>query len=232
MVGNSLSSHNQQAPVIINNGQPQPTQYQQAPQYAASAQTSAPVIATTQTNFDARTSSSWFSSIFSFVLTSMLVILVAFGIYKLYLFLRRKHTISKRSYEDNIPKLCGIYTNIQNYVSQNTIASKALLSPLCTAEMYHYLTTISSENADNGLANIVKNIKVLDCTTREVVEDESSIYHSVKIRSSFIDYTINAEGATVSGSETTPITDIEVWTFVSTDGGRTWLLSAIEQYVK
>lgn len=229
VVGNSINGNHAQG-TVVNNGYQQPYQQtaQQPYQSTGVAVSSAPQVVHEQ-----RTTSV-FVTAFVWFMKILLVAALLYGIYRLYEVVKRRLMMKTMSYEKNIPTLANNFTKIQTLVSLNTMDSKLQLTKLCTPQMYHYLTTIASENADRGHSNVVNSIKVLDCTTREVTKDEDSgsVYHSVKIRSSFIDYVIDNRGAVISGSSTTPITDIEVWTFVLNLGDNTWRLSAIEEYVQ
>ena len=225
VVGNSINGNHAQG-TVVNNGYQQPAQ--QHYQSTGVAVSSVPQVVHEQ-----RTTSV-FVTAFVWFMKILLVAALLYGIYRLYEVVKRRLMMKTMSYEKNIPTLANNFTKIQTLVSLNTMDSKLQLTKLCTPQMYHYLTTIASENADRGHSNVVNSIKVLDCTTREVTKDEDSgsVYHSVKIRSSFIDYVIDNRGAVISGSSTTPITDIEVWTFVLNLGDNTWRLSAIEEYVQ
>ena len=44
------------------------------------------------------------------------------------------------------------------------------------------------------------------------------------------DYWTDLRGGILDGSSTDLVTTTDVFTFVSTDGGKKWLLSAIEEY--
>lgn len=204
VVGNSINGNHTAGTTIVNNGQ----------------------------QSTARTENSTARNIFTWVMWTILALVTLTGVYFLYSYIKRRLMMKTMSYEKNIPTLANQYTKIQTLVSLNTMDSKLQLTKLCTPQMYHHLTTISSENADKGHSNVVNNIKVLDCTTREVAvdTDTNSVYHSVKIRAQFIDYFIDETGAVISGSPTIPVTDIEVWTFVLNNGESTWRLSAIEEY--
>lgn len=225
VVGNSINGNHTAGTTTINNGQPQP--YQSTGMAVTSS--SQPVY---QSEEPHRTKHSGFLSILTWVVYTFIALATLTGLYFLYNYIKRRLMMRTMSYEKNIPTLANQYTKIQTLVSLNTMDSKLQLTKLCTPQMYHHLTTISSENADKGHSNVVNNIKVLDCTTREVVvdTDTNSVYHSVKIRAQFIDYFIDETGAVISGSSTTPVTDIEVWTFVLNNGESTWKLSAIEEY--
>lgn len=224
VVGNSINGNHTAGTTIVNNGQPQPYQ-----------STGVAITSDSQAVYQqstARTENSSARSIFTWVMWSIAALATLTGLYFLYNYIKRRLMMRTMSYEKNIPTLANQYTKIQTLVSLNTMDSKLQLTKLCTPQMYHHLTTISSENADKGHSNVVNNIKVLDCTTREVAvdTDTNSVYHSVKIRAQFIDYFIDETGAVISGSSTTPVTDIEVWTFVLNNGESTWKLSAIEEY--
>lgn len=229
VVGNSINGNHAQG-TVVSNGYQQPYQQtaQQPYQSTGVAISSAPQVVHEQPT------TSVFVTVFVWFMKLLLVIVLLYGMYRLYEVVKRRLMMKTMSYEKNIPTLANNFTKIQTLVSLNTMDSKLQLTKLCTPQMYHYLTTIASENADRGHSNVVNSIKVLDCTTREVTKDEDSgsVYHSVKIRSSFIDYVIDNRGAVISGSSTTPITDIEVWTFVLNLGDNTWRLSAIEEYVQ
>ena len=224
VVGNSINGNHTAGTTIVNNGQPQPYQS------TGVAVTSDSQVVYQQST--ARTENSTARNIFTWVMWTILALVTLTGVYFLYSYIKRRLMMKTMSYEKNIPTLANQYTKIQTLVSLNTMDSKLQLTKLCTPQMYHHLTTISSENADKGHSNVVNNIKVLDCTTREVAvdTDTNSVYHSVKIRAQFIDYFIDETGAVISGSSTIPVTDIEVWTFVLNNGESTWRLSAIEEY--
>lgn len=224
VVGNSINGNHTAGTTIVNSGQPQPYQ-----------STGVAVTSDSQAVYQqsvARAENSAARNIFTWVMWTILALATLTGLYFIYGYIKRRLMMRTMSYEKNIPTLANQYTKIQTLVSLNTMDSKLQLTKLCTPQMYHHLTTISSENADKGHSNVVNNIKVLDCTTREVIvdTDTSSVYHSVKIRAQFIDYFIDDSGTIVNGSSTTPITDIEVWTFVLNNGESTWRLSAIEEY--
>jgi hypothetical protein len=176
----------------------------------------------------------WSSLLWFFGLIFKLLILcvIAFGFYRVYLFIKRKQGAKLENREANLPTFKKMFIDIQYDVASEN--GNKHLSLVCTQEMYDYFMNIKSENGEKGFKNVIERVEVVDITTREFVEDEddAELYHSVKIRFKMVDYVVNDKNEIVDGDKDSLIEDIEVWTFVSKDSGKSWKLSAIEQYVK
>jgi len=184
-------------------------------------------------------SSSW--SFFGILMTilglmfkALLFVALVWGCYWLYKQYKSWRYMKKpEDREKFLETFKSIFIEIQSIYTIDTKDTRVRLAKLCTPEMYDYLRGINSENEEKGYSTVTKQVEVLSITTTGFTGDEGVLYHSAKIRSSMIDYTISSSTKeVVEGSESTPIEDIEVWTFVSENSGKSWRLSAIEQYVK
>jgi hypothetical protein len=177
-----------------------------------------------------------FWGIIGFILSliSQVIILAAiiYGLYRVYRYFKtRTMKNDPVSRDKNLPVFEVMFKEIQKAVASKDSSATEKLGKMTTSEMYDFFLNIRSENEEKGIENTVDDIKVLSIVTKNFEEDDESgyIYHSVKIRFSMIDfYTENNE--IVLGSKDEQVTDIEVWTFLSKDGGKNWKLSAIEQY--
>lgn len=128
--------------------------------------------------------------------------------------------------EHNLGVFKHIFTQIQSsYASGANIN----LVHLLTASMYSYITLQRSETEDNGLINIIEEVKVLSAVNVRSWESDGIQFQQVKIRFSMIDYTVDSDDVVHHGSKTTPETAVEYWTFQSSSKG-VWVLASIDQH--
>lgn len=128
--------------------------------------------------------------------------------------------------EQNLSTFKHIFTQVQHSYASGANVN---LVHLLTAPMYAYITLQRSETADNGLTNIIEEVKVLSIVNVQSWESDGIQFQQAKIRFSMIDYTVDDQGEVHHGSKTTPETAVEYWTFQSSSKGE-WILSAIDQH--
>jgi len=98
-----------------------------------------------------------------------------------------------------------------------------------TPEMLSYYAEELSENASRGVVNELSDVKLLQGDLSEAWREGDKEYASVAMRYALKDrYVDRATGRTADGSDQVQEAT-EVWTFMRTRGGGSWLLSAIQQ---
>lgn len=104
-----------------------------------------------------------------------------------------------------------------------------------TPEMLSYFSEELSNNASQGVENRVEQVNVLRLDIKDAWEEENMQYATAQITWSSLDYTINTERKpgdadyVVDGDMRQLVEATEVWTFVRSQSGGHWLLSAIQQ---
>lgn len=104
----------------------------------------------------------------------------------------------------------------------------AQLRRLTTPEAMSYLAEELSDNATNGLRNVVSDVRLVQGDIAEAWREGTQEYATVAMRYSGIDAMVErTSGRVVSGDLTHPTETVEVWTFTRRPG-TDWLLSAIQ----
>ena len=109
------------------------------------------------------------------------------------------------------------------------------LKRVVTPEMLSYFSEELSNNASQGVENRVEQVNVLRLDIKDAWEEENMQYASAQITWNSLDYTINTERKpgdadyVVDGDMRQLAEATEVWTFVRSQSGGHWLLSAIQQ---
>ncbi len=104
----------------------------------------------------------------------------------------------------------------------------AQLRRLTTPEAMSYLAEELSDNATNGLRNVVTDVTLVQGDIAEAWREGTQEYATVAMRYSSIDAMVErSSGRVVSGDLTHPTDTVEVWTFTRRPG-TDWLLSAIQ----
>lgn len=128
--------------------------------------------------------------------------------------------------EHNLGVFKHIFTQVQSsYASGANVNLIHLLTPA----MYSYIMLQKSETEDNGLTNIIEEVKVLSAVNVRSWESDGIQFQQVKLRFSMIDYTVDNDDVVHHGSKTTPETAVEYWTFQSSSKG-VWVLASIDQH--
>ncbi|MGL4727306.1 MAG: TIM44-like domain-containing protein [Bosea sp. (in: a-proteobacteria)] len=107
----------------------------------------------------------------------------------------------------------------------------AAISRISTAEMAGYLADDLAEDAQKGVMDVSRDVKLVQGDLAEAWREGSDDYATVAMRFSVIN-TIKdkATGRILEGHPDIPREVTELWTFVRPRGGE-WLLSAIQQAV-
>jgi len=120
---------------------------------------------------------------------------------------------------------------IQHYWSEGNLIK---LRQFVTPEMLQYFSEELSANASRGEANKVEQVQLLKADMAETWTEYELDYATVYLQWSALDYTIRLDREPhdvdyiAAGSNVTPVTAEEIWTFARASGGH-WLLSAIQQ---
>jgi predicted lipid-binding transport protein (Tim44 family) len=110
----------------------------------------------------------------------------------------------------------------------------ARLRRLMTPEMLRYFSEELTRNANQGVRNIVSDVKLVKGELSESWEEGELQYATAYMRWRALDYVTRVgrsnvdQDAVVSGNPRVPVESEEVWTFARRRGGD-WLLSAIQQ---
>lgn len=102
------------------------------------------------------------------------------------------------------------------------------ISTLATPEMASYFAEQLAEQASRGVRNFVTDVRLEQGDLAEAWSEGPREYATVAMRFSMLDYTKDAMGRIVAGSDTARTMATELWTFMRTPGGR-WILSAVQQ---
>lgn len=97
-----------------------------------------------------------------------------------------------------------------------------------TPEMLGYFSQELSLLASQGLSNHVEEVNLEQGDLAEAWSENGVDYATVAMRWSALDYTTDASGKVVEGSNTQRSESVETWTFLRAGNGR-WILSAIQQ---
>ncbi len=97
-----------------------------------------------------------------------------------------------------------------------------------TPEMLGYFGRELSALASQGLTNKVEDVTLEQGDLAEAWSEDGIDYATVAMRWSALDYTTDASGKVVEGSQTERGMSVETWTFLRAGNGR-WILSAIQQ---
>ena len=227
VVGNSISgNHGAVAQPVQTYAQPAPGQYSN--QIAV------------QPSGSYTTSTSSVNSGFSFLLFLIKTIfygLLLGGLFylgrKLYYWYKgRKLQTSPIDAQVHIPVFKQQVALLQLSCAKTDADSQKALARITTPEMFVYLSNLASENEERNSINVIKDVNVGTTTIRSIETVDDKLYASVKMSVTMLDYWTDLEGNLLSdpGSDTTPTRTTDVYTFVSTNGGKTWLISAIEEY--
>lgn len=102
------------------------------------------------------------------------------------------------------------------------------LRELATPEVVSYFAEELSDNASRGVANTVRNVKLLQGDLAEAWREGDREYATVAMRYSSVDYTVERKTGNVVEGDKEPFERTEIWTFMRSRGGE-WLLSAVQQ---
>lgn len=97
-----------------------------------------------------------------------------------------------------------------------------------TPELLGYFGRELSALASQGLTNKVEDVTLEQGDLAEAWSEDGIDYATVAMRWSALDYTTDASGKVVDGSQTERGMSVETWTFLRAGNGR-WILSAIQQ---
>jgi predicted lipid-binding transport protein (Tim44 family) len=98
-----------------------------------------------------------------------------------------------------------------------------------TPEMLGYFGRELSLLASQGLSNKVEDVNLEQGDLAESWSEDGIDYATVAMRWSALDYTTDASGKVVDGSQTERGESIETWTFLRAGQNGRWILSAIQQ---
>jgi predicted lipid-binding transport protein (Tim44 family) len=103
------------------------------------------------------------------------------------------------------------------------------LRALSTPEMLSYFSEQLADQASRGVRNSVTDVRLQQGDLSEAWAEQGREYATVAMKFSMIDVTTDAAGRVVDGSPSEHVTATELWTFVRSQGGGNWILSAIQQ---
>ena len=103
------------------------------------------------------------------------------------------------------------------------------LRPISTPEMLSYFTEQFAEQTSRGVRNSVTDVSLLQGDLSEAWSEQGNEYATVAMKFSMIDVTKDEAGRVADGSPDKIVTATELWTFMRSQGGGTWILSAIQQ---
>jgi predicted lipid-binding transport protein (Tim44 family) len=98
-----------------------------------------------------------------------------------------------------------------------------------TPEMLGYFGRELSALASQGLTNKVEDVTLEQGDLAEAWSEDGIDYATVAMRWSALDYTTDASGQVVDGSQTERGESVETWTFLRAGQNGRWILSAIQQ---
>lgn len=98
-----------------------------------------------------------------------------------------------------------------------------------TPEMLGYFGRELSALASQGLTNHVEEVNLEQGDLAEAWSEDGIDYATVAMRWSALDYTTDASGKVVDGSQTARSESVETWTFLRAGQNSRWILSAIQQ---
>jgi predicted lipid-binding transport protein (Tim44 family) len=118
-------------------------------------------------------------------------------------------------------------TAVQQAWSKGDVAA---LRRVVTPEMLSYFSEQLADNASQGIANIITDVKLEQGDLAESWREGDVEYATAALCFSAVDYDRSLDsGAVVRGSKDTRTTATESWTFMRHAGSGRWLLSAIQQ---
>ncbi len=100
---------------------------------------------------------------------------------------------------------------------------------MSTPEMLGYFAEQLADQTSRGVRNSVTDVRLLQGDLSEAWAEQGREYATVAMKFSMVDVTTDAAGRVVDGSPDEHVTATEVWTFVRSQGGGNWILSAIQQ---
>lgn len=103
------------------------------------------------------------------------------------------------------------------------------LSGLCGAELMQTWREELDHLRARGQQNRMENIALRESDITEAWTESGSDFITVRLRANLLDYTVDASGAVVSGSDADPIEFEEYWTFTRPVGPNSWKLAAVQQ---
>jgi len=103
------------------------------------------------------------------------------------------------------------------------------LRAMTTPEMLSYFAEQLAEQQSRGVRNVVSDVRLLQGDLSEAWREADREYATVAMRFSMIDVTRDPAGRVVDGSPSEHSTTTELWTFLRSAGGGSWVLSAIQQ---
>jgi predicted lipid-binding transport protein (Tim44 family) len=111
------------------------------------------------------------------------------------------------------------------YGKEDVSALRARVTP----EMMGYLSEQLGENQSRGVVAQLSNIKLLQGDLAEAWAEGNVEYATVALRYELIDTLVDRNTRqVVEGDATKPVEAIELWTFMRSRNGGTWLLTAIQ----
>ncbi|PYD76574.1 Tim44 domain-containing protein [Novacetimonas pomaceti] len=116
--------------------------------------------------------------------------------------------------------------NVQTAWSQQNLGA---LQHMATPEMVNYFSNQLNELASRGARNVVSDVRFERGDLTESWRENGMDYATVAMRYSLIDITTDMTGRVIDGSSTERTTVTELWTFVRSARGGTWLVAAIQQ---
>jgi predicted lipid-binding transport protein (Tim44 family) len=125
---------------------------------------------------------------------------------------------------DAFERLLG---EIQTYYSKEDVAA---LRQRTTPEMMTYLSEDLGENLSRGVTAALSRVKLLQGDLAEAWAEGNVEYATVALRYELIDTVVDRNTRQViEGDPDNPVEATELWTFMRSRNGGTWLLSAIQQ---
>ncbi|WP_422919945.1 Tim44 domain-containing protein [Rhizosaccharibacter radicis] len=110
-----------------------------------------------------------------------------------------------------------------------TLRDLRSLGRFATPEMVSYFSEQLNDYASRNLHNAVSGVRFENGDLSESWSEGNADYATVAMRYSLIDVTTDLSGRVVDGSPTERQVVTELWTFVRSRRGGSWLLSAIQQ---
>jgi predicted lipid-binding transport protein (Tim44 family) len=95
-------------------------------------------------------------------------------------------------------------------------------------DMWNHLQTQCGALRRAGRSNRIERIQVGRAEVTEAWQERGRDFVTVLLAGSLIDYTVDAAGAVVAGSRTSPERFEEFWTFTRPVGPNAWMLTAIQ----
>ena len=103
------------------------------------------------------------------------------------------------------------------------------VSGLLTEELRATLQADADALKAKGQVNRLENISVRNVEITEAWQESGQEYATVLFQANLLDYTADATGKVLSGSDAVPVKFEEFWTFTRPVGPGAWRLSAIQQ---